>query len=488
MLTALSVPPWGFWILGLAGLALLAWRLQSLPNPASRLAAGLCFGIGQFSLTLFWMTEFHAIGFVAVVVSEAAFFAVAFLALPGVQGPHWLRLVAFPAAMLLAEAARGAVPFGGLPMGGVALGQAVGPLAAVARLGGSLLLVAVAAAIGVAAVLAGRRQLRPAAVLVVLLVGLLVVAGAAPAGTVRGTIDVAVVQGGGPRGFRAVDSDADAVYERHLAVSDRLEPPVDLVLWPENAIDVEAIEGSREAADLGGLARRLDATVVAGVTQDAGRAGFRNDAVAWAPDGTIVDVYTKAHRVPFGEYVPARAFFERLADLSVLPRDAVAGEGPGVLDTPVGRLGVAISFEVFFSERALAAVRSGGEVLLVPTNASSYTTSQVPTQEMAAAQLQAWSTGRWVVASAPTGYGGIVDHRGRVLQRTTLGRPETLVGGVDLRRGSTPYVSVGDPPFVVVSLLVLAGAWLMARSGRRTIPPMAPRPTSGAARPGSEGS
>ena len=484
VLVALSVPPWGFWILGPAGMAVLTWRLALLSAGRGRFVAGLAFGIGQLGLTLFWMTEFHAIGFGAVVVAEAGFFAVACLALPGGRGPH--RLVALPAVMVLAEAARGVVPFGGLPMGGVALGQAAGPLAPVARLGGPLLLVGVVAAFGVAVALIGRRRLRPAAVLVASLALVVVLGGVAPAGSVRSTIDVAVVQGGGPRGYRAVESDADAVYERHVAIGQQLEPPLDLVLWPENAIDVDTIEGSPEAADLGALAARLRATVVAGVTQETGLDRFRNDAVAWGPDGTIVDLYTKAHRVPFGEYVPARSLFEKLGDLSGLPRDAVAGQGPGVLDTPAGRLGVAISFEVFFSERALAAVRSGGEVLLVPTNASSYTTSQVPTQEMAAAQLQAWSTGRWVVASAPTGYGAIVDHRGRVRQRTTLGRAETLVGRVDLRRGSTPYARLGDPPIVALALVVLAGAWLSRRSTRHTMRPMASSPISSPAEKRSE--
>ena len=43
--------------------------------------------------------------------------------------------------MVLVEALRSTWPFGGLPLGGVALGQASSPLAGAARLGGPLLLV-----------------------------------------------------------------------------------------------------------------------------------------------------------------------------------------------------------------------------------------------------------------------------------------------------------------------------------------------------------
>ena len=37
--------------------------------------------------------------------------------------------------------------------------------------------------------------------------------------------------------------------------------------------------------------------------------------MAWGPDGRILDRYEKVHRVPFGEYIPARGLFERLLAL-----------------------------------------------------------------------------------------------------------------------------------------------------------------------------
>jgi apolipoprotein N-acyltransferase len=112
---------------------------------------------------------------------------------------------------------------------------------------------------------------------------------------------------------------------------------------------------------------------------------------------------------------------------------------------------VAISYEVFFADRARAAARAGGQVLLVPTNASSFTTSQVPGQELAAARLRAIETGRWTVQSAPTGYSAIVDHAGNVRQRTALGHPAVLHATVTLRSGSTPAVTLGAWPFVLAA-------------------------------------
>jgi apolipoprotein N-acyltransferase len=101
-------------------------------------------------------------------------------------------------------------------------------------------------------------------------------------------------------------------------------------------------------------------------------------------------------------------------------------------------------------------------VLLVPTNTASYTTSQVPASEIATARLRAWETGRDVVMAAPTGFSAVIDPGGRVRARTGLGTPQVLVATVTRRTGSTPYLALGDTPFVLVALAVLAAAWASA--------------------------
>ena len=461
-LVAASVPPWGFWPLAFAGVAMLAWRLDG-QRPRTRAWIGLVFGLGLFGPTLFWIREFHSVGYVLLLLLEGSFFAATAAIVPADRS-RMAAIVALPAAYVLAESARGAVPFGGLPMGGLPLGQVTGPLAPSARLGGAYLLTGLGVAIGAAATAALWRRWRLAAALVAVPVALSALGLASPEGTAGERIDVTIVQGGGARGFRAVDSDPSDVLEAHLLVSENVTGPVDVLLWPENTIDVPSLDGSVESDALSAVAVETAATVVAGVTEDAGDDNFQNVAVAWDPEGRIVDRYIKVRRVPFGEYVPLRELLERIVDLSVLPRDAVSGDGAGVLQTPAGDFGVAISYEVFFSERGRSAARSGGQALLVPTNAASFTTSQVPTQEVAAARLRAWETGRWVLMSAPTGYGAVIDPDGRVLGRTTLSQPELLRGTAELRSGRTVYVALGDLPVVLVSVALVAFAWWRALS------------------------
>jgi apolipoprotein N-acyltransferase len=291
---------------------------------------------------------------------------------------------------------------------------------------------------------------------------------AAHDGRIVGSLRVAAVQGGGRRGLRAVDNPPVLVYQAQLAADARLSPPLDLVLWPENVIALGGpLAGSDVETQVGDEARRLGATIVAGITEPVGDTRFRNAAVAWAPTGQVVARYDKVHRVPFGEYIPGRSLIRHFVNLDNVSRDAIAGTGPGLLRTPAGPLGVVISYEVFYAERARAAIRAGGQVLLVPTNTASYTTSQVPDAEMATARLRAWETGRDVVMAAPTGFSAIIGPRGQVRARTGLGGAQVLTATVARRTGLTPYGRLGDGPVVVLSLGLLAGAWLAERRQQR---------------------
>jgi apolipoprotein N-acyltransferase len=425
---------------------------------------GAAFGLGQFLVGLFWMIEFQAAGAGLVVLLETFFIAAAVALVPK---PH--AILVTPAALVLAEAVRDRIPFGGLPMAGIALGQVDGPFGGTARLDGALLVLALAAVMGAALATAVRGRLSLALALVGVTAIVTIASELAPdGGPSRRSIDIAVVQGGGRRGFRAVDSDPQDVFDAHVAATDLVQRPVDLVLWPEDVVDITVpIERAPAEPVLSALAQDLQAPLVAGVVEDAEATRFRNAAVLWEADGTLSGRYDKNHRVPYGEYVPGRKLIEKFVDLSVIPRDAVPGKGPGVLrPRTTGPLGVVISYEVYFADRARAAVDAGARVLLVPTNAASFKTSQVPTTEVAAAQLRAIETGRDLAQAAPTGYGALIDNEGNVYARTVLGRRQVLHGVLQERTGRTIYTRVGDLPVIALALAGLISAWLRPRIRR----------------------
>ncbi|PZS23541.1 MAG: apolipoprotein N-acyltransferase [Acidimicrobiales bacterium] len=492
-LTAASVPPLGWWPLAWLGLGLLAWRLRGL-SARQRGLAGLAAGIALFGPTLYFTAAFNIGGWGILVVGEALFWALAAILVPPGRG----RVLAFPAVLVLAEAARGAWPFGGIPMGGIDLGQMTGPLSPALRLGGPLLVTGLTALIGAALAnlvepanpvkpVSGvlwticrtlreklgqgtsdeplSRGLAPIALCALAVVGLVLAGRLAPDGGAGvGRLQVAAVQGGGARGLRESEVDPAVVYQAQLAPTLALRPPLGVVLWPEGVIKLDGpITGSQASSQVGGLARSLGTTLVAGVTETVGATRFRNAAVAWGPNGDVVARYDKVHRVPFGEYVPARSLLAHLVSLSAVPRDALAGHGPGLLRTPAGPVGVMISYEVFYAGRGRAAIGAGGQVLMVPTNTASYSSNQVPTQELAAARMQAMSEGRDLVQAAPTGYTVVVDHRGLVLARSRLGARQVIERSVERRVGLTPYARGGDLPVLAAGALGLLATWAVAR-------------------------
>jgi apolipoprotein N-acyltransferase len=284
-----------------------------------------------------------------------------------------------------------------------------------------------------------------------------------PDGEPVGSVDVALVQGGGPQRTRAADTDERVVFERHLEASELIEGPVDLVLWPENVINVEGpVTDNPEGADLSALARSLDAPLVVGAVEGDGD-GFHNSALVIEADGSFTDRFEKVRRVPFGEFVPLRGLLEPFAGNALPARDAVAGTEPAVVDTPVGTMGVLISWEVFFAPRARDAISNGGEILLNPTNGSSYWLTIVQSQQIASSRLRALETGRWVLQAAPTGFSAVVDPDGDVLQRTGVSERKVLHATVERRTGQTVATRVGDWPMLLVALALVAVGWGLER-------------------------
>ena len=232
---------------------------------------------------------------------------------------------------------------------------------------------------------------------------------------------------------------------------------------------------TREGRELSELARSLDTTLVAGVTEGIDSDTFVNASVVYLPDGSEGDRYDKVRRVPFGEYVPLRSLIESIAgeDSGLPRRDAASGTDPAVLDTPVGTLGVSISWEIFFTNRVREASLNGGQILLNPTNGSSYWLTQVQTQQVASSRLRAIESGRWVLQAAPTGFSAVVDPTGRVIARTSISEQAVLQQVVALRGGDTIATVIGPLPVIVVSGLLLGLArWLDWR--RRRTPAFPP--------------
>jgi apolipoprotein N-acyltransferase len=370
-------------------------------------------------------------------------------------------------------------PFGGVPLSMLAMSQTRAPLLPVATVGGALVLSGAVAVLGVALYLAvaERRWREPLALLVG--VALLGTAGALwPRGDVAGEVRVAIVQGGGPQGTRFAADEAPLVFQRHIEATRSIDASedLDLVLWPENAINVNgAFADSPWGDELSVEAQRLGATILVGIVEDApdDPDAFLNYVLAFEPDGTVAARYDKERRVPFGEYVPMRPLFEPFAAAVLPPKDQVPGVGSAAIRPAAGPFAVAISWEIFFSRRVREGVRDGGEVVLNPTNGSSYWLTQVQSQQLAASALRAAESGRWVLQAAPTGFSAVFDQDGTVVQQTSISEQVVLYQEVPQLTATTPAQALGDLPALVLAaaalLLVGRPRWRRVQDLERSV-------------------
>ena len=454
-----AIPPWGWWPLGIVGIAMLDLLIADQPA-LGRFRRTWLVSVVWLSIGMVWMWDLTPPGYVIASVAYATYFAVAVTAVPPGRG----RRIALPGAIALAEAARWAFPFGGVPLATLPQGQVAGPLSDVVRVAGPLLLVFVTVVAGQALAAAVLRRHRVAGIGTAVVVASVLVAAVAPTASTVGSLDVAVVQGGGEQRTRDTAASRPVVFQAHVDASDLIDGPVDLVVWPENVIHVgtNVFVGSEQAERMAELAQELDSTIVTGIIETTPDGRFHNAAVAINPDGEIIDRYEKVRRVPFGEVTPFRSLLERIAPGTIMSRDAIAGTGPGLLDTPVGPLSTAISWEVFFAGRVREGVELGGQVVLNPTNGSSYWLTVVQSQQIASSRLRALETDRWVLQAAPTGFSAVILPDGSVQERTGVGERRVIQATIERRSGSTLAVRLGDRVPIGAAVLLVGAGWLVA--------------------------
>lgn len=458
VLVAASLPPWGWWPLSFIGLAWYA-SIARRQRTTSPFATAFVFSFGWFLPGMAWMWFLTAPGFIIAVAIFATLHGVAAKLASSFSNDsqHTGALIVFHA---LAETVRLSWPFGGVPLATLGIAHASSPLSPLAAWAGVI-------GLSVAVLWIGFSQHKFRAIVISLvLVGVANVwNGTSNTGR---SLTIAVVQGGGEQGTRAINTNPRDVFVKHLELTRTLQPSStrDAVVWPENVINVSAtglFVDSVEYRELFAEAKRLQVPLVVGITEDAGPNAFTNAQVVIDPELGITSRYDKVRRVPFGEYMPMRSLLSSVgAPTHLVPRDARAGDSRGWIDIGDERAAVAISWEIFFGGRVNEGVVDGATFIINPTNGSSYTWTILQTQQIASSRLRAQEQGRWIVQAAPTGFSAFIDPNGQVHDRTAISESALIERTISLRTGRTPYSLLGNA-FYIGLLLVWAIVLLQRR-------------------------
>ena len=271
----------------------------------------------------------------------------------------------------------------------------------------------------------------------------------------------AVIQGNVPRLGLDFNSQREAVLRNHVEgtltlaadVADGTQPQPDLVIWPENASDVDPLRDQAAAALIQGAVDAIAAPVLVGAVVDnpADPSTILNVGIVWEPTtasdaGGPSEVYVKRHPVPFGEYIPFRSWLRLVSDeVDRVPRDFAAGDRAGVLQMGPARVGDVICFEVAYDGLVRSTVVEGAQLLIVQTNNATFGRTPQTEQQLAMSRLRAVEHGRWVLVAATVGVSATIAPDGTVEQRAEIFTQAQLVQAVRLSDDADARRPAGRP-------------------------------------------
>ncbi|KUP91064.1 apolipoprotein N-acyltransferase [Tritonibacter horizontis] len=227
----------------------------------------------------------------------------------------------------------------------------------------------------------------------------------------------------------------------------------DLVVWPETALPTLQNYIADVTPDM--VAALGGAELFYGIQREEnGR--YYNSAVVMSGEGERLDIYDKIHLVPFGEYMPLSALWDRFGVFGLAAR-AAGGYAPGterrLLDTAVGRALPLICYEGVFAQDVNAAPARPDYLLLI-TNDAWFGSYSGPYQHLVQAQLRAAEQGLPMLRVANTGVSAVIDPYGRLRASLALNTAGALDARLPAALPPTLYSRTGDWP-VLLFLLVL---------------------------------
>jgi len=170
-----------------------------------------------------------------------------------------------------------------------------------------------------------------------------------------------------------------------LSKADGLRPEV--IVWPEYSFAGDPERNAVRRDEMSSVARDTGAVFVFGAEDQfdlTKRNGYFNTAYVMSPDGTLLGKHVKNHLVHFFA-------------------DGTKGTDASAIATPIGRLGIAICFDLDYPDVARRAAADDAEVLLVPNMDPESWGPVQHAQHRLTFQMRANETGLWLARADVAG-------------------------------------------------------------------------------------
>jgi apolipoprotein N-acyltransferase len=235
--------------------------------------------------------------------------------------------------------------------------------------------------------------------------------------TYQGSIAIAGVQGNTKSGLFDAVSPGDNLAAHVEATLDGVARPVDLIVWPENAADIDPNTNFAASARLSFLSVKYGAPLLVGAITNPNSDTYFNSSLLWNPGGLVAQ-YDKAHPVPFAEWMPARSLFHALVPdlVDLVTRDYSFGTRSNVIDLGSARVGVSICFDIVDDALVHEMLTHDAQVIVAQTNNADFGDTAESAQQLEIARVRALESGRYVVNVSTVGFTALIAPNGRVEQ------------------------------------------------------------------------
>jgi apolipoprotein N-acyltransferase len=452
LLFAVSFKPIGFWFTAPIAFAILFHQLRTKSYPV---AHSLLFAFVANLIILSWTSTFvGSVPWLMLVLLQALYF------LPLGVTAHFTRSIpTFIFITLAMESLKARFPFGGFSWTKVAFSQVDSPLAPLVSIFGIATLSLLTLLISYT--LISRSKLNEA-----ILIGLIFIAhlvNVQP--SISTSINVRAIQGGVPERGLDFNSRAMQVLDNHIETTlKEVDGTENLIIWPENAIDVDPIENQIVAQKIASLAGQTGIPLLAGAILDGDK--LFNATILFNEVGKAESTYLKRYLTPFGEYIPLRNMARVISSDADRVTDFSPGEDLVVHEVNGTTIGSIICYEILNDGLVRDAARSSS-FLVVHTNSATFSGSSEGEQQLAITRLRAMESKKNIVSISTTGPSAIIDGRGEVLQKLQDGEVGSLASAIPARENNTLSMRLGGFAELVVLFTCAMWALFSLRKGRK---------------------
>jgi apolipoprotein N-acyltransferase len=258
---------------------------------------------------------------------------------------------------------------------------------------------------------------------------------------------------------------AMAVLDNHINTTlDEIDGKEDLIIWPENAIDVDPLQNLIVSQKITSLAEETGIPLLAGAILDDEE--LLNSTILFNEDGEPTSIYVKRYLTPFGEYIPLRSIAQIISSDADRVTDFSPGDNLVIHKVNAISIGSIICYEILNDGLVREAARKSS-LLVVHTNSATFSGSAEGEQQLAITRLRAMESKKMIVSISTTGPSAIVDARGEVIKKLEDGEVGSLASVIPTQNNQTLSMRLGGFTELVVLFACAMWALFSLRKGRK---------------------